>query len=81
MYCLQLLAQGQRSSDERRSNGLRREASITAILTSAPRPFISPRIVETKAILQNVRFRPDLSIDWDDIGLSAGLNAKAVEEN
>ena len=66
----------------RRSNGLRLEASISAILTPAPRLLISPSTVSRlKPSRRTSGFGPDLRVDRDHVALAAGLDAKAGEED
>ena len=65
----------------RRSNGLRREASTIASFTLAPRALNSARIVSMlDAVAPHFGFGPDLRIDRDQVGLSSGLNPIAAEE-
>ena len=66
----------------RRSNGLRLEASIRAILTPAPRLLISPSTVSRlKPSRRTSGFGPDLGVDRDHVALAAGLDAEPAEEN
>ena len=66
----------------RRSNGLRLEASIRAILTPAPRLLISPSTVSRlEAVAADIRLGPDLGVDRDHVALAVGLDAVSAEEN
>ena len=66
----------------RRSNGLRLEASISAILTPAPRLLISPSTVSRLKPSRRTSGSVQIwRIDRDHVALAARLHAKAGEED